>query len=50
MTADQHNRLIEHAKTLVADRKWLATTTADAYLWAKWWAAMEPRKAEAVLA
>jgi hypothetical protein len=45
MTADQHNRLIAHAKGLMADAKWLKTATLDAYRWAEWWAAMAPRRA-----
>lgn len=39
MTADQYNRLIQHAKSLMADAKWLKTATPEAYRWAAWWAA-----------
>lgn len=44
MTADQHNRLIANAKTLVADPKWMRTALPDAREWAKHWAAMAPRR------
>lgn len=46
MTAAQHNRLIANAKGLVADAKWMHGATEDARLWAKWWAAMAPRKVD----
>jgi len=44
MTADQHNRLIAHARSLVADAKWLRTALPEARNWAKHWAQMAPRK------
>ena len=44
MTADQHNRLIAHAKTLVADPKWMRAALPETREWAKHWAALMPRK------
>lgn len=50
MTADQHNRLIEHAKTLVADPKWMRAALPETRAWAKYWAAAVPRKPIVVVA
>jgi len=47
MTADQYNRLIGHAKSLLADPKWLKTATPEAYRWATFWAARLPSKVAA---
>lgn len=44
MTAAQHNRLIAHARSLMADKQWLKTADPHVYRWAEWWAAMAPRK------
>ena len=44
MTADQHNRLIAHAKTLVADPKWMKAALPSTREWAKYWASLELRE------
>ena len=48
MTADQHNRLIAHAKALMADAKWMRSANPEDRSWARWWAAMAPREVVAV--
>lgn len=45
MTADQQNRLIEHAKQLLADPKWMKAALPETRAWAAYWARATPRKA-----